>query len=388
MTTVDPDDLLGNTSFKPILADPLLPTISEMKATCDRLINDLKAKSIITHCLSASVKQLISTSHKLTACDSWQTLADHFGWDLNMLFHCVLHECLLHMGAVYTDAEAFKALVTLALPMHAPVVTATISPSASASATAGSSSTVGSSFSFPPHLPLMPVLPVFWLKLLVFLMNMLLLVVHLAWSMRTLLHKHHHNPEGVFCTTVGCNKGDHDHAHCYMKGGGMEGQAPWMKGKKKKKETATAVVIPLPIPTPAALPPSTAISAFAGTQHAADSFLADLSCASIIEVPNAGSGADMFPTMDTTVLSCIITAGFNAILDLRTMTTLIQDHSYFWSYSTADAVTVCTVNHGSLSTSGHGDCVAILLIGDNRHCVHLLNCLHALFVMLNLLSVG
>jgi hypothetical protein len=197
------------------------------------------------------------------------------------------------------------------------------------------------------------------------------------------LHKHRHNPEGVFCTTIGCNKGDHDHAHCYAKGGGMEGQALWMKGKKKEKEkemTATAVITPPP--APAALLSSTIIAAFAGTDIAAESFLVDLSCISIVEAPDASN-------IDTTVLSCIVAAGFNTILDSGTMTTLIQDHSYFWSYSTADTITVHTANHSSLSTSGHSNCVTILTIGSKKkHHVHLSNCLHAPSAMLNLLSVG
>ncbi|KAG1791644.1 uncharacterized protein BJ212DRAFT_1293731 [Suillus subaureus] len=48
MDTVDPDDVLGNASFKPTVANPLPPTVDEMKAICEWLINDLKAKSIIT----------------------------------------------------------------------------------------------------------------------------------------------------------------------------------------------------------------------------------------------------------------------------------------------------------------------------------------------------
>ncbi|KAG1802324.1 uncharacterized protein BJ212DRAFT_1487458 [Suillus subaureus] len=57
----------------------------------------------------------------------------------------------------------------------------------------------------------------------------------------TSLHKHHHNPDSIFCTM----------------GGGMEEQAPWMKGKKKEKEketTAAAVMTP-PAPTSTTLLP-------------------------------------------------------------------------------------------------------------------------------------
>ncbi|KAG2121966.1 hypothetical protein DEU56DRAFT_760486 [Suillus clintonianus] len=201
------------------------------------------------------------------------------------------------------------------------------------------------------------------------------------------LCKHRHNPEGVFCTTVGCNQGDHDHAHCYAKGGGMEGQAPWMKNKDKWREMATAVVAPLPVATPAipATSSSSTIAAFAGTEAAAQTFLADLSCASITELADPGG---TLTAAEMAAISCVVAAGFNTILDSGTTTTLIQDHSYFWTYSTADAVTVRTANHGSLTTSGRGDCVAILTIGGRKHCVWLSNCLHAPSAMLNLLSVG
>ncbi|KAG1820224.1 uncharacterized protein BJ212DRAFT_1214971, partial [Suillus subaureus] len=52
----------------------------ETRSICEWLITDLKAKAIITCRLSVSVQQLISTSHKVTACDAWKTLEDHFSW--------------------------------------------------------------------------------------------------------------------------------------------------------------------------------------------------------------------------------------------------------------------------------------------------------------------
>ncbi|KAG2159091.1 uncharacterized protein EDB93DRAFT_1076042 [Suillus bovinus] len=77
--TVDPDDVLGSASYKPVPADPLQPTAAETTAIREWLINDLKAKAIITCRLSISVQQLISTSHKVSVCDAWKTLEDHFG---------------------------------------------------------------------------------------------------------------------------------------------------------------------------------------------------------------------------------------------------------------------------------------------------------------------
>jgi hypothetical protein len=260
--------------------------------------------------------------------------------------HAVLRERLLRMGVVYTDAEAvfqllrglphsgswpqFKALMTITLPTITPTtppagtaVTAAV-PTLSAfdicvaciSAEAAhilnehilSTGGPGSEYanaatasSAPSSGNINPI---------------------------TGLRKHRHNPEGVFCMTVGCNKGDHDHAHCYTKGGGMEGQAPWMKGKKKEKETTAAAITAPPAPTP----PSTVITAFAGADTV-DTFFMDLSCASLVEVPD-------LPPAESAVLSCLVTAGFNTILDSGTTMTLIHDRSYFWSYSTAEAVTV------------------------------------------------
>ncbi|KIK32538.1 hypothetical protein CY34DRAFT_101263, partial [Suillus luteus UH-Slu-Lm8-n1] len=153
---------------------------------------------------------------------------------------------------------------------------------------------------------------------------------------------------------------------------------------KKKETVAAAVKAPAPaVPPPAA--PATTIAAFAGCQPP-DTFLADLSCASIVEIPDVDT--EPLSPVNAAVLSCLVAAGFNTILDSGTTTTLIQDRSYFWTYSTADIVTVKTANHGSLNTSGRGDCVAILTIANRKHRVCLTNCLHAPTAMLNLLSVG
>ena len=83
------------------------------------------------------------------------------------------------------------------------------------------------------------------------------------------IHKHEKNPDGVICSN--CGKRSHDAAHCYAKGGGMEGQGPKSKAKKAKAELAAAAVTttttpPAPDPGP---PP-----AYAG----------DLSCAALDEL--------------------------------------------------------------------------------------------------------
>ncbi|KAG2049115.1 hypothetical protein BDR06DRAFT_894342, partial [Suillus hirtellus] len=62
------------------------------------LLNDIKAKDLITHCLSPSVGALVSQSHTVTACKAWQTLMEHFNrTDTSAQYQ--LHQCLdaLHM---------------------------------------------------------------------------------------------------------------------------------------------------------------------------------------------------------------------------------------------------------------------------------------------------
>ncbi|KAG2132276.1 uncharacterized protein EDB93DRAFT_1255255 [Suillus bovinus] len=123
---VDPDDVLRSASYKPMPVNPAMPIADETLAL---------SKAIITCCLSISVQQLISTSHKVSACDAWKTLEDHFGctnmgsqhiihqslYTLQMKDaadasnyvgqHAVLWEHLLYMGAVYTSAEAVFQLL-------------------------------------------------------------------------------------------------------------------------------------------------------------------------------------------------------------------------------------------------------------------------------------
>ncbi|KAG0699290.1 hypothetical protein DFH29DRAFT_1002073 [Suillus ampliporus] len=187
--------------------------------------------------------------------------------------HAVLRECLLHMGVTCSDEEAvFQLLCGLprlgTWPQFKALIMVTSSPSslvltfnkcvAQISAEAvhiidehSLNSKPGSEYANAVTTPAQSS------------SNNVNLI--------TGLHKHCHNPEGVFYTTVGCCKGDHDHAHCYVKGGGIEGQAPWQK--HKKKETAAAAVA---APAPAPVPPSASdmIAAFAGTGAAPETFFA------------------------------------------------------------------------------------------------------------------
>ncbi|KAG1821740.1 uncharacterized protein BJ212DRAFT_1297070 [Suillus subaureus] len=173
--------------------------------------------------------------------------------------------------------------------------------------------------------------------------------------------------------TPGCNKGDHDHAHCYGKGGGMEGQAPWMRNKKKDNANATPVAAAA---TTSAVPPAPPPPAPVIAAAAADlsSLMQDLLFALIAEILNE--------------IACAINLPFMTILDLGTTVTLVKEHRFFQTYSTEDPVDVLTANHGVLQTTGHGNCITWLTIGKWRLHICLSNCLHAPDVLLNLLSVS
>ncbi|KAF9227041.1 hypothetical protein BS17DRAFT_860915 [Gyrodon lividus] len=204
------------------------------------------------------------------------------------------------------------------------------------------------------------------------------------------LCKHAKNPQGIFCTTPICSAnhhGDHNHAHCFSSGGGMEGQAPWQKKKKRDGASSSGTPTPAasgtstPITPPAHLPAmsATAVASSFVMPEGAQSFLGDLSCASIVPFEAGGPSSE---------LAAHIHSALSTILDSGMTTTLVCNWAHFWSFSHDSSPTVHTANHGFLPTSGHGDCVAILTIGGVQHQVPLSNCLHAPDAMLNLLSVG
>lgn len=403
-TTVDLTDLLGTPSFLPTAVDPANVTAAERILMREWLLNDIKAKDLITRRLSASIGALVSRSHTVSARKAWQILAEHFNrtdtsaqYQLRQRLdslrmkdsadatdyvgqHAVIRERLRDSGAPLRDGDAIYSLL-IGLPqtpiwqqfksmleqrMHDEVITAaagtvsiftidscvsriTAEAARHIHAQAIHSARPGSEYA-----------------------NAATSSNSTTSSINNItgLRKHKHNPQGIFCTTPGCNKGDHDHEHCYGKGGGMEGQAPWMRTKRKEhtKETAAAVITP-PAPTP-----SVPAVAAAVTPAALSSLYDDVSFASIEGVPDD--------------VSCSVSLPFATILDSGTTVTLVKDRSFFHTYSTAESTPVHTANHGILETTGRGTCVGWLTIGKRRLRLRLSNCLHAPNAMLNLLSVS
>jgi len=153
----------------------------------------------------------------------------------------------------------------------------------------------------------------------------------------------------------------------------MAGQAPWRQQEKLK--TGSDVVVS------AAAVPSSKMPAPAALVACA-TFLGDLSCASTITEDLASS-----PQLDSMALALTAQHALATILDSGTTTTLINDQSFFWTYSEQGATPVKTANHGSLITFGRGTCFAWLRINGQRHRVRFSNCLHAPDATFNLLSV-
>jgi hypothetical protein len=77
-TNVNPADLLGTPSFIPAPVDPNNVTAAEMAAMHEWLLEDIKAKDLITCHLSPSVGALVSHAHTMSAQKAWQMLAEHF----------------------------------------------------------------------------------------------------------------------------------------------------------------------------------------------------------------------------------------------------------------------------------------------------------------------
>jgi hypothetical protein len=146
----------------------------------------------------------------------------------------------------------------------------------------------------------------------------------------SVIHKHEKNPDGVLCTV--CGKKSHDAAHCFAKGGGMEGQGPKQQkaGKGKTKAPELAAVA------------STSSTPSAPTP---DTYIGDLSCAVSDEPSEAStSSASSAPTPDTYMgdLSCavsdesldesstedfagLLNSSFGSILDSGTSSHLLKD---------------------------------------------------------------
>jgi len=189
---------------------------------------------------------------------------------------------------------------------------------------------------------------------------------------------HKNNPKGVPCDNPVCTglprSLTHDREHCMQQGGGMEGKAPWARGSgaKSKKDVAAVAAEATDAGT------ASSSTSTAQTPTPTSSHRRDLSCALIEEIPPESSEN----------FSLLTSQSLSTILDSGTTSTVIMDRDFFWTYSSDPSIQVKTANHGTLSTSGRGDCIAELTIGGKTHRLRLTNCLHAPGALINLLSIG
>ncbi|KIK32412.1 hypothetical protein CY34DRAFT_101548, partial [Suillus luteus UH-Slu-Lm8-n1] len=192
---------------------------------------------------------------------------------------------------------------------------------------------------------------------------------------------HKQNPKGVPCENPACSglprSMTHDRDHCLQPGGGMEGKAPWNQQRSGKKKDVAAAASEAKPPAPAPPTPSetTALVTTAPTHRR------DWSCAMI-------EAFDPSCTPSNENVAYIASQSLSTILDSGTTSTLITSREYFWTYNPDAKVSMKTANHGTLTTSGRGDCVADLRVGNHVQRLRLGDCLHAPGALINLMSVG
>lgn len=210
------------------------------------------------------------------------------------------------------------------------------------------------------------------------------------------LRKTRNNPSGNYCDTpIGeglvCGASNHDKARCFKPGGGMAGQRPsWRKGNKDKDKPTSAAATTSSASTPASPASMLALVAAAMLDPSAVSpwttHPGDLTCAVITELNDDGGTPTFAPS--PALKACLSTLSASSLLDSGMSRTLVCDHAFFRTYVPDTSVNVQTANHGHLPTTGHGECLAFLSVGGDKHRVRLTNCLHAPQAALHLVSVG
>jgi hypothetical protein len=131
----DPANLLGQPLHIPVATDPLNVTPAEKVLMRVWLLDDMKAKDLITCHLSPSVSALITPAHTTTAWKAWDTLKEYYNHNdissqyqicqqLQVLHmkdsadasnfigqHAALQERLTDLGAPYSDADTLFNLL-------------------------------------------------------------------------------------------------------------------------------------------------------------------------------------------------------------------------------------------------------------------------------------
>jgi hypothetical protein len=189
-----------------------------------------------------------------------------------------------------------------------------------------------------------------------------------------------------------CSAQGHVDKDCWAPGGGDEGGRNRYLASKARAHIATS---DLPTPDDTSLsfvdtehvqspsPPTELIDLYPGVN--ATEFVPPLvSLISIIPSPYMDFLSAMEPRALTT-----FTQNFNTLLDSGCTTHIFRDHRLFWTYQDDATTPVGTANCGILQTLGRGE-IRFCITGSDRsqHTFRARDCLHALDVPINLLSVG
>jgi hypothetical protein len=413
----DPNDFAEYASTFPVAVAAGKPTDDERKCMKEWIKEDAQAKAIIGRKLSPVVQNMLDEA--LSAREQWDVLAQRFS-RLDVTSQFELHSQLFserlkdaedaprylgvlengqrrfaEMGVVFTDKEAIFMLLNgfPETPQWIIFRGLTIGMYASSSAPVPSTSSTTSPPA-PPKITFQAIATSFSEEANRQRSQLKMAKPgseyanaasgsHTPGELRNNpangIRIHKYNPKGVPCDNPVCaglpRSLTHDREHCLQPGGGAEGtKSSWgrkpSKANLSKKDVAASATESKPDAQ------QTSSTSNESTSRR------ELACATITEISSGDS------TMSKDNLACIARQALSTILDSGATSTLITDQNVFWTYSEKSKVTVKTANHGTLSTSGCGDCVAELSINGQVHRIHLTHCLHAPGAIINLLSIG
>jgi len=202
---------------------------------------------------------------------------------------------------------------------------------------------------------------------------------------------------------MNCNASGHSIDYCWEPGGGdVGGRDRYLASRAKAHITTDLIPTPHDTATPtlslsadytlntSPTPPSSIVPPVPVSPAQSDLFYAYALCdqpmiafISTVSMPYQ----DFIQSLDLVVFA-IFQQHFNVILDSGCTTHIICDHHFFWTYHLEQATPVGTANCGVLNTLARGEVRFTIFIGGQLHTICLWNCLHALDVSINLLSVG
>jgi hypothetical protein len=190
------------------------------------------------------------------------------------------------------------------------------------------------------------------------------------------------NPVAATIVCGNCGRSGHTDLTCFQPVGAMEGRRDEYLANRVSRPVAHIAEIEGMVE----VDESTVVTM-------EDAFINEFAAMSL-KIPNEihfstyvlSSIAELLPDQSLALGS--ISQSFHSALDLACTNHIFRDHNLFHTYSTDNAVPVKTANCGILNTLGMGTVKVKLSIKHRTVIWTLKNCLHALDVPINLISVG